>query len=46
MSNWLLIAAGGAVGVALWYLSAIFKEVRSIRRMMNTDRGIQNELND
>jgi len=44
MSDWLAVVLGGVVGLALWYVRGVFLEVRSIRRMMNADRRISNEV--
>jgi hypothetical protein len=44
MSEWQITVLGGFAGVAVWCLYAIFVEVRSIRRMMNAERRISNEV--
>ena len=44
MSNWQLFVLGAMGSGAIGLLYNIFLEVRSIRRMMNDDRQISNDL--
>ncbi len=44
MSDWQMFMAFGIGSAAVGLLYSIFQEVRSIRRMMNADRRISNEI--
>lgn len=44
MTDWHGYALLGLAAAAVYLLNQIFKEVRSIRRMMNADRRISNEI--
>lgn len=44
MSGWTESVLVGGVAMLVWLGYNIFQEVRSIRRMMNSDRRIPNEV--
>ncbi len=46
MTIWQLFALGGLLGAVVSLLYQILQEIRSIRRMMNADRKITNEVQD
>ena len=47
MAEWVLVVAVVGIGsMTLHFVEKIFREVRSIRVMMNADRRISNEVVD